>query len=67
MNTGMDLKKYLETVEKDVIERALQLSNNNAVSAANLLKMKTTTLISKMKKYNMARNVTGRPIGRTNG
>jgi|Deesub1362B_J571_1020462.scaffolds.fasta_scaffold00001_854 transcriptional regulator of acetoin/glycerol metabolism len=46
-----NLRNFLETVEKNIILRALQLSNGNVRRACILLQVKHTTLHAKLKKH----------------
>ena len=47
--TGIDFEELMMTIERRLLERALAKSGGNKSRAANLLKMKRTTLISKFK------------------
>ena len=59
MNTlpdgGIDMKRYLTEIEIALIEQALNETNNVVARAANLLHMRRTTLVEKMRKYEIAR------------
>jgi len=52
---GIDMKKYLTEIEISLIEQALNESNNVVARAANLLQMRRTTLVEKMRKYEIVR------------
>jgi sigma-54 specific flagellar transcriptional regulator A len=52
---GLDMKKYLTDIEVSLIEQALDESNNVVARAANLLQMRRTTLVEKMRKYEIVR------------
>ncbi len=52
---GLDLKQYLADIEIAMIEQALNESNHVVARAANLLKMRRTTLVEKMRKYEIER------------
>ena len=49
----MNLTKQLEIKEKEIILNVLDCFNNNQTKAALDLEIGRTTLISKMKKYNI--------------
>ncbi len=49
----MDLKTFLDTIEKKLIEDALILANGVKNKAAEILGIKRTTLIEKMKRFKM--------------
>ena len=46
------LNQILESVERDMIERAVTLTNGNVSKAARLLEIPRQTLQNKLKKYN---------------
>jgi sigma-54 specific flagellar transcriptional regulator A len=48
---GLDMKKHLTEIEISLIEQALSETNNVVARAANLLHMRRTTLVEKMRKY----------------
>lgn len=52
---GIDMKKYLTDIEISMIEQALSETNNVVARAANLLQMRRTTLVEKMRKYQIER------------
>jgi two-component system response regulator AtoC len=47
---GLDMTAYLLSIEKDLIEQALARTNGNRNRAAELLRIKRTTLVEKMKR-----------------
>ena len=49
------MKKYLKDIEISLIEQALNKTNNIVAQAANMLNIRRTTLIEKMRKYELAR------------
>ena len=53
---GIDMKKYLTDIEISLIEQALSKSNNIVARAATMLNMRRTTLVEKMRKYEIERN-----------
>jgi len=53
---GIDMKKYLTDIEKTLIEQALMKSNNVVARAADMLNMRRTTLVEKMRKYEIERS-----------
>ncbi|MCG8620074.1 MAG: helix-turn-helix domain-containing protein, partial [Desulfobacterales bacterium] len=52
---GIDMKQYLTDIEISLIEQALNETNNVVARAANLLHMRRTTLVEKMRKYEIVR------------
>jgi len=48
---GLDLKEHIAQTEIQIIRQALDASNGVVAHAANLLKMRRTTLVEKLKKY----------------
>lgn len=52
---GLDLKEYLATLERDLIEQALNDSGGVVARAADRLNIRRTTLVEKMRKYDMHR------------
>lgn len=52
--TGMDLKEYLNTLEIDLIQQALDECNGVVAHAAKLLNMRRTTLVEKLRKYELS-------------
>ena len=47
---GLDLPGYLSSVERDLIDRALDRTRGNRNKAADLLRIKRTTLVEKLKR-----------------
>ncbi|OFW01408.1 MAG: hypothetical protein A3I61_18250 [Acidobacteria bacterium RIFCSPLOWO2_02_FULL_68_18] len=47
---GLDLARYLATIERDLIHRALDRTRGNRNKAADLLRIKRTTLVEKLKR-----------------
>jgi sigma-54 specific flagellar transcriptional regulator A len=54
-NAGLDMKKYLNNIEISLIEQALLKANNVVARAAAMLNMRRTTLVEKMRKYDIDR------------
>ncbi|MCP4077355.1 MAG: sigma-54-dependent Fis family transcriptional regulator [Gammaproteobacteria bacterium] len=52
---GIDMKQHLTTIEISLIEQALNETNNVVARAATLLHMRRTTLVEKMRKYEIVR------------
>ncbi len=52
---GFDMKKYLTDIEISLIEQALSKTNNVVSRAASMLNMRRTTLVEKMRKYDIER------------
>jgi sigma-54 specific flagellar transcriptional regulator A len=52
---GMDLKQHLTDIEISLIEQALDECSGVVAHAANRLKIRRTTLVEKMRKYNIQR------------
>jgi len=52
---GIDMKQYLTDIEISLIEQALLKTNNVVARAAIMLNMRRTTLVEKMRKYNIER------------
>jgi sigma-54 specific flagellar transcriptional regulator A len=53
---GLDLKQYISDLECNLIQQALDECNGVVAHAAKLLKMRRTTLVEKLRKYDL-RNV----------
>jgi len=51
---GLDLGRYLAAIEHDLIERALDRTRGNRNRAADLLRIKRTTLVEKLKRMRRA-------------
>ena len=47
---GLDLPAYLSSIERDLIQRSLQRTGGNRNKAAELLRIKRTTLVEKLKR-----------------
>jgi DNA-binding NtrC family response regulator len=47
---GLDMPAYLSSIEKDLIQRSLQRTGGNRNKAAELLRIKRTTLVEKLKR-----------------
>lgn len=52
---GLDLKQHLTEIEISLIEQALDECSGVVAHAANRLKIRRTTLVEKMRKYNIQR------------
>lgn len=52
---GLDLKEYLNNLERDLIEQALDDSDGVVARAADRLHIRRTTLVEKMRKFNLGR------------
>ena len=52
---GIDLKEYLNTMELDLIRQALEESNGVVAHAAKRLNMRRTTLVEKLRKFDLPR------------
>lgn len=50
---GLDLKEHLANMEINLIKQALQNTDGVVAHAAKLLKMRRTTLVEKLKKYDI--------------
>ena len=48
--SGLDMPAYLESIERDLIKRALTRTTGNRNKAAELLRIKRTTLVEKLKR-----------------
>ncbi|MGM0595173.1 MAG: sigma-54 dependent transcriptional regulator [Pseudomonadota bacterium] len=53
---GVDLKEYLSVLERDLIQQALEAADGVVAQAAKLLNLRRTTLVEKMRKYDLQRN-----------
>ena len=51
--SGLDLKEYLANLEKGLIEQALDYSGGVVARAADRLNIRRTTLVEKMRKYQL--------------
>ena len=52
---GLDLPHYLAAIERDLIQRALDRTQGNRNKAADLLRIKRTTLVEKLKRIGLER------------
>ena len=52
---GINLKDHLEDLERTYIQQALTEANEVVAHAAELLNMRRTTLVEKMRKYGLQR------------
>ncbi|HET8705459.1 MAG TPA: helix-turn-helix domain-containing protein, partial [Pseudomonadales bacterium] len=52
---GIDLKEYLNALESSLIKQALDDCNGVVARAAEKLRIRRTTLVEKMRKYEMTR------------
>jgi sigma-54 specific flagellar transcriptional regulator A len=50
---GLDLRDHLFTIERDLIQQALNRSGGTVAHAARLLKLRRTTLVEKLRKFQM--------------
>lgn len=55
---GMDLREHLSAVERNLIEQALHAADGTVAGAARLLNLGRTTLVEKLRKYDMAKSNT---------
>jgi len=51
---GMDLRAYLENLERSLITKALEAAGGTVAQAARLLGLRRTTLVEKLRKYGLA-------------
>jgi sigma-54 dependent transcriptional regulator, flagellar regulatory protein len=56
---GLDLKEHLCAIERDLICRALEQADGTVAKAAKLLNLQRTTLVEKLRKYQLQRHVFG--------
>jgi sigma-54 specific flagellar transcriptional regulator A len=56
-NDGLNLKEYLADLEVSMINQALEKNDWVVARSAELLGMRRTTLVEKMRKYNLQKNV----------
>ncbi|MBN2864667.1 MAG: sigma-54-dependent Fis family transcriptional regulator [Thiotrichales bacterium] len=54
LNTGLDLKSYLVEMEVQLIQKALSQTDGNVSQAAKLLQTNRTTLVEKIRKYELS-------------
>jgi DNA-binding NtrC family response regulator len=50
---GLDLNAYLSGIEKDLLRRALERTHGNRNKASEILRIKRTTLVEKMKRLGL--------------
>ena len=53
---GLDLKEYLGAIERQLIKSALEQTQGTVAHAARLLNLRRTTLVEKLRKYEMQFN-----------
>jgi sigma-54 specific flagellar transcriptional regulator A len=51
--TGLDLREHLGNIEKQLIRSALEQTDGTVAHAARLLKLQRTTLVEKLRKYEL--------------
>jgi sigma-54 specific flagellar transcriptional regulator A len=51
---GLDLKEHLGAIEVDLIRKALLATNGTVAEAARLLRLRRTTLVEKLRKYQVS-------------
>jgi sigma-54 specific flagellar transcriptional regulator A len=54
---GIDLREHLSTIEKQLIRSALDQTDGTVAHAARLLKLQRTTLVEKLRKYELQARV----------
>lgn len=54
LNDGIDLKSYLVELEVQLIQKALEQTEGNVSQAAKLLQTNRTTLVEKIRKYDLS-------------
>jgi sigma-54 specific flagellar transcriptional regulator A len=54
--TGLDLRAYLEALERQLIIKALDMAHGTVAHAATLLGLRRTTLAEKLRKYGLGGN-----------
>jgi sigma-54 specific flagellar transcriptional regulator A len=50
---GLDLNDYLASIERDLLRRALERTRGNRNKASEVLRIKRTTLVEKMKRLGL--------------
>ena len=58
---GVNLKDHIENIELALIKQALAQSNGVVAHAAKLLNTRRTTLVEKLRKYGLTRELAGDP------
>lgn len=56
---GINLKEHLSNLELSLIQQALTKTNGVVAKAAKFLNMRRTTLVEKMRKYGISRDISG--------
>jgi sigma-54 specific flagellar transcriptional regulator A len=51
--SGLDLREHLGNIEKQLIRTALEQTDGTVAHAARLLKLQRTTLVEKLRKYEL--------------
>jgi sigma-54 specific flagellar transcriptional regulator A len=54
-DAGIDLKSHLESIEQRLIQQALDSCDSVVARSADLLQIRRTTLVEKMRKYGISR------------
>jgi len=54
LDAGLDLKSYLVEMEVQLIQKALSQTDGNVSQAAKLLQTNRTTLVEKIRKYELS-------------
>jgi sigma-54 specific flagellar transcriptional regulator A len=54
---GVNLKDHIEAIEIDLIKQALDKSDGVVAHAAKLLNTRRTTLVEKLRKYGLSRDL----------
>jgi arginine utilization regulatory protein len=49
--SGMDLQQVVDRLERSIIQQALRLTQGNQSNAAQMLRLKRSTLVSKVKTF----------------
>jgi len=57
---GLDLRQHLDTIERSLVQQALERSGGTVAHAARLLGLRRTTLVEKLRKF-------GEPAGERGG
>jgi sigma-54 specific flagellar transcriptional regulator A len=59
---GLDLRDHLFTIERGLIQQALSRSGGTVAHAARLLKLRRTTLVEKLRKFQMLNEATASEV-----